>query len=376
MTTAGNNDGRKERDDPAPVCRSWTRFTENVIHTQIPRGVNAISRIAVRRPIICIILLVLLSFGLAAAGYFTKFALAVDDLEVFTPFGVRPLSHAEWTNEWFNAAGRTAASNEVSNEVSGNTQRDSVVKRRIFCMVHADGDDIVSRKNARYVWDLLKTVTETPGYNYVCTKSDYINPETGLNDCEISSVTRFWQNNETLFEQQVTSEAEFREAISAENYPDRVPVDTDTIIGNAERGADGIITEAQSFFVIFYLPQFEGQTYDTESVELDVPDRILALQDEWNAEENGLAIEFFTERSYETELQRAIYKDIPLVPLVFLIMTIFTCSVFARCDRVHSRILLGVLAVVTIVMSLLSSYGLMFCFGTLRENFRMAHWSK
>jgi len=35
-------------------------------------------------------------------------------------------------------------------------------------------------------------------------------------------------------------------------------------------------------------------------------------------------LEFFAERSFDDEFERAIVKDIPLVPMIFVIMSIFT----------------------------------------------------
>ena len=58
--------------------------------------------------------------------------------------------------------------------------------------------------------------------------------------------------------------------------------------------------------------------------------------------------------------ERAIVEDIPLIPIVFIIMSVFTALVFFKRDKVQSRSLLGFGAVVAVLLSLLSGYGLLF----------------
>lgn len=60
---------------------------------------------------------------------------------------------------------------------------------------------------------------------------------------------------------------------------------------------------------------------------------------------------------------RAIVNDIPLVPIVFVVMGIFTSLVFWKKDKVQSRSLLGFGAVVTVLLSIMSGYGLQFVIG-------------
>lgn len=60
---------------------------------------------------------------------------------------------------------------------------------------------------------------------------------------------------------------------------------------------------------------------------------------------------------------RAIINDVTLVPVIFIIMSVFCVIVFFRRDRVHSRSLLGFCGVVAILLSLSTGYGLMFVCG-------------
>jgi hypothetical protein len=62
--------------------------------------------------------------------------------------------------------------------------------------------------------------------------------------------------------------------------------------------------------------------------------------------------------------ERALVNDIPLVPIVFIVMAIFTSLIFWKKDKVQSRSLLGFCAVVTVLLSIMSGYGLLFLIGT------------
>ena len=61
--------------------------------------------------------------------------------------------------------------------------------------------------------------------------------------------------------------------------------------------------------------------------------------------------------------ERAIVRDIPLIPIVFVIMSIFTALVFWKKDKVRSQSLLGFSAVLSVLLSLFSGFGLLFIIG-------------
>lgn len=60
---------------------------------------------------------------------------------------------------------------------------------------------------------------------------------------------------------------------------------------------------------------------------------------------------------------RALLVDIPLIPLVFIVMSAFTTLVFYKRDRLYSRSFLGFCGVVSVLLSLVAGYGLMFVCG-------------
>ena len=56
-------------------------------------------------------------------------------------------------------------------------------------------------------------------------------------------------------------------------------------------------------------------------------------------------------------------RDIPLIPIVFVVMSIFTALVFWKRDKVRSQSLLGFSAVISVLLSLFSGFGLLFIIG-------------
>jgi len=177
----------------------------------------------------------------------------------------------------------------------------------------------------------------------------------------VESPTRFWNNDFEEFTQGSQNDRKTIEAMSATVYPDGVPVDTRTIFGKPERAEDNILTVAQGYRALISVPRIFP---DTEDWEKDAIDALLTLADNWDSEEdNVFRLEFFTQRSFDDELTRAVVKDIPLVPGVFLVMSLFTGFIFFRRDWVNSRVALGFGAVCTILLSILTGYGLLFVIG-------------
>ena len=102
----------------------------------------------------------------------------------------------------------------------------------------------------------------------------------------------------------------------------------------------------------------------SEDVEKSFLDKLLKLRNEWESEPGNIyRLEILAKRSIDDELTRAIYKDLPLVPVSFFLMALFTCITFYRHDWVLSRTLLGFGAVCTVLLSIMTGYGLLFICG-------------
>jgi hypothetical protein len=65
--------------------------------------------------------------------------------------------------------------------------------------------------------------------------------------------------------------------------------------------------------------------------------------------------------------ERAIVNDVPLVPIVFVVMSVFTNATFWEKDKVRSRSLMGFGAVLAVIVSILSGYGVLFLSGTCSQ---------
>jgi hypothetical protein len=70
---------------------------------------------------------------------------------------------------------------------------------------------------------------------------------------------------------------------------------------------------------------------------------------------------------WRDRFERAIVNDIPLVPIVFVVMSVFTGAIFWKRDKVRSRSLMGFGAVLAVILSILSGYGLLFLSGTCAQ---------
>lgn len=286
-----------------------------------------------KHPIITITTVILLSFGLVVIGLFTNFSVDVDEDVLWTPRGTRPLSHNDWIND-----------------KSGFP----TTPRRMYLLIHADGQNVVSMEAIKRSFTAFDTVRNTPKYDMVCAAT------ATHKACEIVGVTQFWNNSVTEYEAAITTDQQLITILSNETFPDGTPVDRNTVLGFADFDASGQITSAKSFFINIDFPE----TTDAEAFEADALDNVLALKDAWMAEPNNIfRVEIFAERSFADEFTQAIVNDIPLVPAVFVVMSIFTCIVFFRRDWVYSRSLMGFGAVVSVLLAIMTGYGLMFVIG-------------
>jgi len=225
---------------------------------------------------------------------------------------------------------------------------------------HQDGSkDILTQPQVERIFEAVDTVRNLPDYDAVCARS----PD-GV--CDLHGVTKFWNSTASIFASQVTSDEDAVAAMSALTFPDdSTPVVLTDIMGNAVRDPNSmLLTEAQSYVVTIELPEDDEDKDETitEDFEKKALDAILALDEKWQAN-TAFRVEVIADRSFEDEFERAIVADIPLIPIVFVLMGVFTSFIFFKRDKVHSRSLLGFTAVLSVLLSIVAGYGLMFvCF--------------
>ena len=315
------------------LSQKWTNAI-NAIRLPIMRALLVVSGHASANPKLHIVGAIVLSFLLLVAGLMTNFSIDVDEDVVWTPQNTRPIVHNRWIEDH-----------------SGFP----LFPRNHLLLIHADGQNVVSKEGLRRAFVAIDTIRNTTGYEALCVQSPLDQ------DCDIVSVTQYWNNSIEIFQSTVQSDADVMTALSRKTLPDGTPADLGTIFGFPEYTNNGTtLTFAQAFLMAVALPDVDG-ALDFESDSLE---RLLDLKDLWEKEPgNVFRVEAFAQRSFSDEFTRAVVSDIPLVPAVFVVMSIFTCAVFFRRDWVFSRSLLGYGAVVCVLLSIMTGYGLLFLIG-------------
>ena len=333
------------------VWSQWTQWTEK-LHNAVNQFVVALSMCAARNPKRCIVSVIVLSFALLSIGFFTNFHVNVEETEIYAPFDSIPQRHFQWRNE-----------------ESGFSQTTRVT----VLVLHNHGENVMHKAAMRRVFEALETVRNTTGYDEVCQDGAYWDSETQEYTCRVVSATRAWYHDVALFDDQVSSDQDLANVLSLPEYPGGAPFDHEYVMGNLVREDtlledgtnvnNGTITHVPAFLV-YILVSDKGE--QTKELEASILQNLFDLKTEWKEEagdEDFLELDFFCERSLSDEFKRAIEEDMYLVPVIFFMMSFFTCLVFFKSDRVQSRCLVGVGSVTTIGMSLFSGFGIMFIFG-------------
>lgn len=378
------------------LVEGWKTATAR-LHRGILACVVGLATRSARNPKRTIGLIAVLSLTILGVGFATNFELALDDEVQFAPTDCRPREHFEWY---------------------GQTEGYPTATRPLLMIVHADGQNVMGYAGMQRVFQATQLIRTLPGYYQMC----------GGGDCRILGPTRYWDDNATIFEadfegltpaqsdQQVfdvLSQDTFADADSSSPGAIPIPAAHSFFMGHLERenvyvidvfGDDddndnstsvdtgfnndidtqeGRIIYAESYIITMELPDV---TFDVTTVnddgsnstttmttfewEILANEALLDLREEWADQQQmkdgdvHFLMDFYTKRSVPDEMGRAVATDLPLLPLVFAIMSIFTCLVFARFHhRVQSRALLGIGSVVTIVCSIMTGFGLAFIIG-------------
>jgi Niemann-Pick C1 protein len=162
----------------------------------------------------------------------------------------------------------------------------------------------------------------------------------------------------------VFTDADVQKTLSINLFPGRLSeFDISNIVGYPEFDGDKMLTRGKSFLTYIVLNRTDFDR--AEALERSVTEELKQLQKEINTNSsNPFRLEVLATRSFEDEFVRGVYKDLVLLPLVGFFMTAFTCLVFYKHgDPLNSRVLLGMGATITVMVSIMTGYGLLFIVG-------------
>ncbi|CAB9529309.1 Pick C1-like protein 1 [Seminavis robusta] len=317
----------------------WTR-TIRSFEVNLVAFLRQIARHAALYPRTYVVAISALSLLLLFLGFATNFAVEADTLSWWTPAGTRSEEHL--------------------NYVTGTFQG---LPRAFSIMVHKQGDNAVSKEGVAHVFEALDAIRATQGFDAVCGKSDHVDSESGSGTCKIHGVTAFWNHSTSLFEAAVSSDEDIILTLSEETFPDGRPMDVRGLVGSPQWNGTGTkLSGGQSYFAVVELPEKqEAKAYDFEE---DALDSVLHLRNQWKQQiGNAFRLEVEATRSFDDEANRSIQEDLPLIQIVGVVMSVFVCLVYSKCDPVKSQSLLGFGAVVSVVLSTSSGFGLLFIIG-------------
>jgi len=332
------------------VFRWWKMFTESLKKHLIKTLIFAGTRSA-KYPLATIVGCIVLGIAIPVLGAVTNLKIETEGNILWTPDNALTLKHRDW----------------VESSASGFPPR----ARLMDVVLHRDGGNVLSVDGVHRLFDVMDVIRQTSGYWEVCRLS---RETVSGGDCPLDSATAFWNHNRTRFESNITTDEEVIRTLSSLNFANGDPVDRSVVFGNPTPFIpndvvsatpkppidDVLMASAQSFLVHVNLPsEDEALPY-----EKDVTENLFALRDRWQTEgSTSWDIDLHTHRSFDDELQRGIEKDIPLMVAAFLMMGLFCAITLGRCHPVQSGSLVGAGAVATIILSIMTGYGLMFIIG-------------
>lgn len=334
----------------------WTKMVDKIMKPVL-NVLLKVTHHAAANPKTYVVSIILVSVALMGIGLATNFHMSADEA-IYTASGTLSLKHGNW----------------IDSDESGFPKD----PRYAMIIVHRDGKSIfgdqqndLALEGVQRVFEALDTVRSTPGYDKVCSERDYTHPVTNETTCDIIGITEFWNDDTALFEESIETNKDVVLTMSAKIFPSGRAVDFSQIIGydQCDNGAidctiGGILTYGESFVTVIGLPGRTEMEDEAEDFEGDAIDNLKDLRKAWAGDkENNFQLEFLFYRSFEDEFMRAMLVDFPLLPLVFVVMSFLCVCIYARRDPVFSRAWLGFGAVVTVLLALVASFGLLFICG-------------
>lgn len=309
---------------------NWWILTVKSMHKPVMAALQALTHFSERYPKQTIAIITVSSVLLLFIGCVTNFQINIDENKLYTPVGSYAERHFRWIQE-----------------ESGFPENE----RDMTMFFHGNGENVLGREPVERIFSTLDKLMEISGFHSIC-------PSTNANFCEVTGVPRFWNVSKAIFESSVSNDEDTIQCLSSLHFADGQPVIEDSVFGYPKRDpASHLLTSVLGYMVDIKFPDTPAaRNWESEAV-----DAVLALKNRWN---DSFTVEVRADCSFADEFNRAIITDIPLIPMVFAVMSIFACVVFANFrSAVQSRSLLGFLSVISILLSIMSGYGIMFTLG-------------
>lgn len=153
--------------------------------------------------------------------------------------------------------------------------------------------------------------------------------------CPWTGVTKFWNNDRSQFQQEISTDAEAIQAMSSLFFPDGEPVIRQQIFGNLITSDDDtILVSAESLLLELGLPEDETLEETVIEYELSTIDRLFDLSNAWSG---GFVLEQLAEQTFSDQFEQGFAENLPLIAGTLIVVSLFTVLVFLKCNWVTSR---------------------------------------
>lgn len=346
--------------------KRWIRILHNALNFLLLKAVS----FSMKYPVLVLTIVPVLSIGTFLGGFYTNFFLESDNVKLLTPTTSEALEFRDWIE---NRSGFAAN------------------KYGIDIFLHANGNNVVTRDGVDVMFRALEKFQKTTGYAENCPDPTLeSNANLGNSDlCEVIGITNYFADEYLEFSSNILTDDELLSALNiGPFFPNGKPVNVKEVFGLLQTITDPqsgleLVSTAQALKLHIRLPTFNLNPVANKTTELDPSEdggtanfshdkafeklfiqNLLAYRQALLAEGNEFHIEIFSSGSLADESAAAVYKDLPLVPIMFVVICVFSCSVFFKRDKVQSStLLLGAGSVITVILSLMTGCGILFCVG-------------
>jgi Niemann-Pick C1 protein len=204
-----------------------------------------------------------------------------------------------------------------------------------------------------YMWDTYDVgmaISTPSGFTYedICTR---LPP---LNLCDVTGILKLWSNDRSIYDAQVSSDADILTAINSPSFPDGTPLNLGSFVGNYTLDGTGQVKSAEG--ALFYM-MIDGNGDDANAY-LEAFENTMAI-----AVENvgdGLTAYYNTDDSLDRELEKSVSSETILFILTYMFMVCFVMVAFAKkpYSLVNMRSGLAFSTVLTVLLSGFAGYGI------------------